>query len=86
MQQNAKVISVEIDISIPKQDGSGSYKGSRLVYTDDSGKIQTQAFHENTFKFNMALKQQLKELKTEIDRRIQLQYDFLSVQKEEVKK
>lgn len=64
MQQNAKVISVEIDISIPKQDGSGSYKGSRLVYTDDSGKIQTQAFHENTFKFNMALKQQLKELKT----------------------
>ena len=63
MQQNAKVISVEIDISIPKQDGSGSYKGSRLVYTDDSGKVQTQAFHENTFKFNAALKQQLKELK-----------------------
>lgn len=63
MQQNGKVISVEIDISIPKQDGSGSYKGSRLIYTDDGGKIQTQAFHENSFKFNAALKQQLKELK-----------------------
>jgi hypothetical protein len=64
MQVNAKVITVEVDISIPKQDGSGSYKGSRLVYTDDSGKVQTQAFHDNVFKFNAALKQQLKELKT----------------------
>lgn len=63
MQQNGKVISIELDISIPKQDGSGSYKGSRLIYTDDGGKIQTQAFHENSFKFNAALKQQLKELK-----------------------
>lgn len=62
MKVNGVVVSVEIDVQVAKKDG-GSYPGSRLSYRDDSGKLTEQAFHNNAFKFNAALKNSLQSLK-----------------------
>ncbi len=55
MNVTGKVISVEIDVEVSKKDG-GVYQGSRLTYRTDDGKVQEQAFHVNTFKYNVPLK------------------------------
>ena len=47
--------------SIKKKDG-GTYQGVELVFKDEEGKTQTKAFHNNTFKFNKALKNTLADL------------------------
>lgn len=62
MQVKGTVISVENGVTISKRAG-GSYQGSRLTYRDDTGKINEQAFHENSFKFAPALKASLQSLK-----------------------
>lgn len=59
---NGTVVSVELDVEINKKDG-GSYVGARLTYRDGNGKINEQAFHNNTFKFNAPLKTSLANLK-----------------------
>lgn len=59
---NGTVVSAEIDVEVNKKDG-GSYQGARLTFRDTTGKIQEQAFHNNAFKFNAALKTSLINLK-----------------------
>lgn len=61
MQLNVQVVSVEHNIEIEKKSG-GVYPGSRLTYRYD-GKIQEQAFHTNSLKYNPKLGEQLKEVK-----------------------
>jgi len=58
MKLEVQVVSIEHGVSIQKKDG-GSYQGSRLTYRYD-GKIQEQAFHTNTLKYNPSLAEQLK--------------------------
>lgn len=62
MEIKGKVIELEIDVLIKGQ--SGTYSGSKLVYKDGNGKVQEKAFHENTFKYNAAFKEELTGLKT----------------------
>lgn len=52
---NGTVVTVDIDVEIPKKDG-GVYPGSRLTYRDSTGALKEQAFHTNSFKFNKTLK------------------------------
>jgi len=61
MEIKGKVIELEIDVLIKGQ--SGTYSGSKLVYKDGNGKVQEKAFHENTFKYNAAFKEELTSLK-----------------------
>lgn len=61
MEIKGKVIELEIDVLIKGQ--SGTYSGSKLVYKDGNGKVQEKAFHENTFKYNAAFKDELTGLK-----------------------
>lgn len=62
MELNATVITVELDVEIEKKDG-GVYPGARLTYRGQDGKIVDQCFHNNTFKYNAALKKTLATLK-----------------------
>lgn len=62
MQVFGQVISVDVDVQVNKKDG-GTYPGSRLTYRDSSGKVAEQAFHQNVFRFNGALKATLTTLK-----------------------
>lgn len=55
------VVAVSMDAIIKKKDGS-TYQGVELVFKDEEGKTQTKAFHNNTFKFNQALKNTLADL------------------------
>lgn len=55
------VVAVSMDAIIKKKDG-GTYQGVELVFKDEEGKTQTKAFHNNTFKFNQALKNTLADL------------------------
>lgn len=61
MQVRGTVVSVEIDVQVAKKDG-GTYPGARFSYRDESGALKEQGFHNNTFKFNGALKTQLANL------------------------
>lgn len=62
MDINGKVLSVEINVQVPKN-GGGSYKGSILRYVDNgSGKSGERAFHENVFKYNKGMFETLKSL------------------------
>lgn len=58
-----KVISIEMDKNITKQNG-GSYKGTSLLYRDESGNAKEQNFHNNVLKFNPAVKSALQDLIT----------------------
>lgn len=62
MQVSGVVVSVEMNVEIPKN-GGGVYPGSRLTYRSQDGKISEQAFHQNVFKFNKSLEGVLKSLK-----------------------
>lgn len=55
MNVTGKVVSVEQNVEITKQDG-GVYQGTRFSYRDSAGKLQEQNFHNNTFKFNPKIK------------------------------
>lgn len=55
------VISVEMDKSITKN-GGGSYKGTGLLYRDESGSAKEQNFHNNALKYNPQLKDSLSSL------------------------
>lgn len=57
------VVSVDTNTQVAKRDG-GSYPGAELIYKDDKdGKVNTQAWHENSFKYNKSLKAALESLK-----------------------
>lgn len=49
------VVSVELDIEVPKN-GGGSYPGGRLAYRDSTGAMKEQCFHNNVFKFQPDIK------------------------------
>lgn len=55
------VVSVELDIEVPKN-GGGSYPGGRLTYRDADGAIKEKCFHNNSFKFVPGLKTALSNL------------------------
>lgn len=56
------VVSVNTNTQVAKKDG-GSYPGAELIYKGQDGKVNTQAWHENAFKFNKPLKATLDTLK-----------------------
>lgn len=59
MQVHGTVISVDIDIQVPKN-GGGTYPGSRLSYREtSSGKVQEQGFHNQALKFKPEVKNAL---------------------------
>ena len=56
------VLTVELDIDVPKN-GGGTYPGGRLTYRDSKdGSTKDQCFHNNVFKFNPTLKTSLANL------------------------
>ena len=55
------VVAVDMEATITKK-GGGTYEGVEFVFKDEEGKTQTKAFHNNTFKFNPALKNTLADL------------------------
>jgi hypothetical protein len=56
------VLTVELDIDVPKN-GGGTYPGGRLTYRDSKdGSTKDQCFHNNVFKFNPVLKTSLANL------------------------
>ena len=61
MQVNGSVVSVEMDVQVAKN-GGGTYPGARFSYRDDAGALKEQGFHQNSFKFNPTLKNQLEQL------------------------
>lgn len=63
MVVNGTVVSVNTSTQVAKKDG-GSYPGAELIYKNDKdGKVNTQAWHENSFKYNKSLKAVLESLK-----------------------
>lgn len=57
------VVSVDTNTQVAKKDG-GSYPGAELIYKNSrDGKVNTQAWHENAFKYNKPLKATLDTLK-----------------------
>lgn len=64
MQVHGIVVSVDIDIQVPKN-GGGTYPGSRLTYREtSSGKVQEQGFHNQALKFKPDVKNALVSLNT----------------------
>ena len=62
---NGKVVEVLNNTQVPKKDG-GTYPGTLLTFRnlDFGGKIEERGFHENSFKFNGALKASLETLQS----------------------
>jgi hypothetical protein len=58
-----KVIMMEFDVDVKKQDGSGSYKAWSLTYRDSDGKTDTIIKPMQGLKFQPALKAALQDLK-----------------------
>lgn len=56
-KDRVKVLSIEMETSIPKKDG-GTYTGTKVVYEKD-GKTVTKGIHPNGLKFNEELRNQL---------------------------
>lgn len=56
-KERVKVLSIEMETSIPKKDG-GTYTGTKIVYEKD-GKTVTKGIHPNGLKFNEELRNQL---------------------------
>lgn len=61
MQETGIVISVDVDVQIPKKNG-GTYPGTQLIYKNKKGEIKNKAFHSNVLKFNEELKKALDNL------------------------
>ncbi len=57
------VVSVEVETQVAKKNG-GTYPGAELVYRGNDGKVNTQAWHENAFKYAAEIKTTLQSLKT----------------------
>lgn len=62
MEVKGKVVAVEIDVQVPKKDGT-TYPGTILRYIDSNNKSADQSWHENAFKYNKPMLSTLKQLK-----------------------
>lgn len=62
MEVTGTIVSLSLNTQVAKKDG-GSYPGAELIYKDGNGKVTTQAWHENSFKYDKALKNSLEGLK-----------------------
>lgn len=58
MEIRGTVVNVEFNVQVAKN-GGGSYTGTRFSYRGEDGKLVEKGFHDNTFKFNKELKNQL---------------------------
>lgn len=58
---NGVVVSVALSTQVQKK-GGGTYPGAELIYRGQDGKVNTQAWHENAFKYAKALKESLASL------------------------
>jgi len=57
-----QIVSVELDKALKNQKGT-AYTGAEVIYKDEEGKVVTKVMHNNTFKFNNDLLEQLKAAK-----------------------
>jgi len=57
-----QVVSIETDKALKNQKGT-AYTGAEVIYKDEEGRVVTKVMHNNTFKFNGALLEQLNALK-----------------------
>jgi hypothetical protein len=57
-----QIVSVELDKALKNQKGT-AYTGAEVIYKDEEGKVVTKVMHNNTFKFNNDLLEQLKAVK-----------------------
>ncbi len=55
------IVSVTMNTQCPKN-GGGTYPGCEVIYKTTEGEVQTKLMHNNTFKFNKALEEDLKVL------------------------
>lgn len=58
---NVQIVSVSLDTQCPKN-GGGTYPGCEVIYKDAEGQVKTKLMHNNTFKFNKALRAELESL------------------------
>jgi len=57
-----QIVSVELDKALKNQKGT-AYTGAEVIYKDEESKVVTKVMHNNTFKFNNDLLEQLKAVK-----------------------